>query len=105
MNRRDFLIGAAAGGVAVGAVGAGVLSVQRKAEEEAAVQEAAVQAAAISKGLKELRMVTSWPKNFPGLGTSAERFATRVSSLTEGRITIKVFAGGELVQAFDANVL
>jgi TRAP-type mannitol/chloroaromatic compound transport system substrate-binding protein len=51
------------------------------------------------------KMVTTWPPNFPVLQVGAERFAKRVQEATEGRITIQVFAGGELVPAlgcFDA---
>lgn len=47
-------------------------------------------------------MVTSWPKMFPGAGVGAERFAARVAEATEGKLTIKVFAAGELVPAFEA---
>ena len=39
---------------------------------------------AISQGMRELTMVTTWPKNFPGLGTGAQRFADRVTAMTEG---------------------
>ncbi len=51
------------------------------------------------------RMVTSWPPAFPILQTGVERFAKRVAELTAGRLTIQVYAGGELVPAlgvFDA---
>ncbi len=51
------------------------------------------------------RMVTSWPPGFPILQTGAERFAKRVEQMSQGRLTIKVFAGGELVpplEVFDA---
>jgi TRAP-type mannitol/chloroaromatic compound transport system substrate-binding protein len=50
-------------------------------------------------------MVTAWPKNYPGLGTAAERLAERVATMSAGRLTIKVYAGGELVpplEVFDA---
>lgn len=57
---------------------------------------------AISQGRQEWRMVTSWPKMFPGGGTAAERFAKNISDVTGGRLTIKVFAAGELVPAFEA---
>lgn len=53
----------------------------------------------------EWKMVTSWPKNFPGLGTAPERFAERVAELSGGRLTVKVYGAGELVpalQVFDA---
>lgn len=46
-------------------------------------------------------MVTAWPKGFPGLGTSAERFAERVGAATDGALSIKVMAAGELVGAFE----
>lgn len=52
-----------------------------------------------------LKMVTTWPKNFPGLGTGAERIAKRITEMTGGAIDIRVYAGGELVPAlgvFDA---
>lgn len=54
---------------------------------------------------RQLKMVTSWPKNFPGLGTGAERLAKRIEALSDGDITVKVYAAGELVGAlggFDA---
>lgn len=51
----------------------------------------------VKKDTTELTMVTSWPKNFPGLGTAAERFSQRVETASDGRYKIKVFGGGELV--------
>lgn len=53
----------------------------------------------------EWKMVTSWPKNFPGLGTAPERFAEAVNSMSDGRLQIKVYGGGEMVPplgVFDA---
>jgi len=47
------------------------------------------------------RMVTSWPPNFPGFGSSASRLAERIGELSDGRITIDVFAAGELIPAFE----
>lgn len=58
---------------------------------------------ALSQGKIELKCVTSWPKNFPGLGTAPEKFADMISKATDGRITVKVFAGGELVPALKCN--
>ena len=46
-------------------------------------------------------MVTTWPKNFPGLGTAAERLATRITVGSEGKLQVKVFAAGELVPPFE----
>ncbi len=47
------------------------------------------------------RMVTSWPPNFPGHGTSANRLARRLGELSGGRLQVEVFAAGELVPAFE----
>ncbi len=47
------------------------------------------------------KMVTAWPKNYPGLGTAAERLADRVKVMSDGRLTIKVYAAGELVPALE----
>ena len=46
-------------------------------------------------------MVTSWPKRLPGPGMSAERIATRIRTLSGGRIDITVYAAGEVVPAFE----
>lgn len=58
---------------------------------------AAVSAPAIAQGVQELKMVTSWPKNFPGLGTVAARVAERFEQATDGRYKIRIYAAGELV--------
>lgn len=53
----------------------------------------------------EWKLVTSWPKNFPGLGKAPETFAKYVDSMSGGRLTIKVFGAGQMVpgfQVFDA---
>ena len=46
-------------------------------------------------------MVTTWPKNFPGLGTSAQRIADRITAMSDGRLKVKLYAAGELVPAFE----
>jgi len=56
---------------------------------------------AISQGRKEMVIVSSWPRDFPGLGLSAQRLAQRITDLTEGAITTKYFASGERVGGFD----
>jgi TRAP-type mannitol/chloroaromatic compound transport system substrate-binding protein len=45
--------------------------------------------------------VTTWPKNYPGLGSAPENFANRVAAMSGGRLTIKVFGAGQLVPAFE----
>lgn len=62
---------------------------------------AALAVPAISKGLIEWRMVTSWPKGLPGLGTGAERLAANITAMSGGRLAIKVYAAGELVPALE----
>ncbi len=59
-----------------------------------------VSAAAVhTKKSRKLRMVTSWPAQFPGLGTTADTIAKTVNELTEGSLDIKVYGAGELVPA------
>ena len=55
----------------------------------------------IIKKKREWKMVTTWPKNFPGLGTGAQRIADNITSMSDGRLTVKLFAAGELVPAFE----
>ena len=47
------------------------------------------------------KLVTSWPKNFPGLGVAPERLATWVKEMSGGRLQIKVYGAGELVPALE----
>lgn len=80
MKRRQFLTtGAAAGTLAAAG---------------------AVSAPAVSRGLKELKLLTSFPKNFPGIGTSVVRVARRITTATDGRVTVRLFHADELVPAF-----
>lgn len=51
------------------------------------------------------KLVTTWPKNFPGLGSAATNFSRLVDQMSEGRLTVSVYGAGELVPAlgvFDA---
>ena len=45
------------------------------------------------------KMVTTWPKNFPGLGTTPELLAEWVSEMSDGRLQITVYGAGEMVPA------
>ena len=65
------------------------------------------QAASTSDERFEWNMVTSWPPGLPGLGVGAENLARKIETASNGRLRIKVFAGGELVPAlevFDAVI-
>ena len=49
----------------------------------------------------EWKLVTTWPKNYPGLGLAPENFAKKVEAMSAGRLKIKVFGAGQLVPAFE----
>ena len=49
----------------------------------------------------EWKMVTSWPRDFPGLGIGANRLAESIDNLSNGRLKIKVYGGNELVPPFE----
>ena len=60
---------------------------------------------AIAQGKMQWKMVTAWPKNLPGPGVAAQMLADRITTLSGGRIEVKLFAAGELVPGrgvFDA---
>ena len=82
MKRRDLLKGAAgaAGGVAA----------------------ATLAAPAIAQERIEINMVATWGRDFPGLGTGAQRFASRLEAMTDGRMKVNYYAAGERVKAFDS---
>jgi len=83
MKRREFLTkGAVAGGAAVAA--------------------STLAAPAIAQNRIEIAMVATWGRDFPGLGTGAQRFAKRLSDMTDGRMQVQYFAANERVKAFDA---
>jgi TRAP-type mannitol/chloroaromatic compound transport system substrate-binding protein len=60
-----------------------------------------LRAPAIAQGIKELNMVTSWPKDFPGLQTSAERLARSITAMSDGRLKVTVYPAGSLVRPFE----
>lgn len=87
MDRRSFLKTSALGGTAAAA--------------------STLAAPAIAQGKITWRMVTTWPKNFPGLGVGAQRLADRITAATDGALTVQLFAAGEMVpplQALDAVI-
>jgi TRAP-type mannitol/chloroaromatic compound transport system substrate-binding protein len=46
------------------------------------------------------KLVTTWPKNFPGLGLGPETLARTVREMSNGRLQIHVYGAGEMVPAF-----
>ena len=81
MKRRDFIQKIAVGGVAAGSILAAP--------------------AVLAKKTIKWKMVTTWPKNFPGLGTGANKLARLITEMSGGRLKIKVYGAGELVPAFE----
>lgn len=49
----------------------------------------------------EWKMITTWPKNFPGLGFAAENFARYVEEMSNGRLVVRVYGAGEIVPAME----
>ena len=67
---------------------------------------ASISAPAIAQNTIKWKMVTKWPANFPIFQEGAERFAYEVRKMSNNRLDIDVYAGGELVpplQVFDAG--
>ncbi len=69
------------------------------------VTAGALASPAIAQDKRQWKMVTAWPKNLPGPGVAAQMLADRITTLSGGRIEVKLFASGELVPGrgvFDA---
>ena len=90
MDRRKFLTG--------GAIGAAGLAAGCDCAELCNVEAGP----ATARRRRELTMVTTWPKDFPGLGTAAENLSRWIGVMSEGALNIRVLAAGELVGAFEA---
>ncbi|PCI19182.1 MAG: ABC transporter substrate-binding protein [Piscirickettsiaceae bacterium] len=83
MKRRDFIKSAGVGVIATSAMAISPQVVAAKAEFK-------------------WKMVTTWPKNFPVLGTNANYLAKTIEDMSGGRIRIKVYGANEFVPAFEA---
>ena len=57
--------------------------------------------AVLAKKTIKWKMVTTWPKNFPGLGTGANHLAKLITDMSGGRLKVKVYGAKELVPAFE----
>lgn len=89
MKRRDFI------GAIAGATAATTLTACGK--DEAPAQSASNE----PQKTYDWKMVTTWPKNFPGLGTGANNIAKLITEMSGGRINVKVYGAGEMVGAFE----
>jgi TRAP-type mannitol/chloroaromatic compound transport system substrate-binding protein len=59
----------------------------------------------VSSEIYRWRLVTTWPKKFPGIGLAPENFAELLRQMSNGRIQITVYGANEIVPAmgiFDA---
>ena len=66
---------------------------------------AALASPAIAQDKRQWKMVTAWPNNLPGPGVAAQTLADRITTLSGGRIEVKLYPAGELVPGrgvFDA---
>ena len=81
-KRRDFLKKAGIGAAAATAV-------------------SSFPAPAIAAERIEVNCVATWGRGYPGLGTGAEAVSQRISDLSDGRIVVNHFAGGERVGPLD----
>jgi len=90
MDRRKF-VGAAGLAGAAGLIGA---CGKREASSSASAEKS-------SAKTFEWKMVTAWPRDFPGLGVGANRLAESINQLSDGRLKIKVYGGNELVPPFE----
>jgi len=82
MKRRDFIKGVSAGSITAAGMTAGI------------------QTASAARTIK-WKMVTSWPKNFPGLGTGANFLAKTINEMSGGRLKVKVYGANEIVPALE----
>lgn len=86
MKRRQFVTGLAA---AAGVTACAQESVDCTAD------------GAVSQETFEWNLVTSWPPGLPGLGVGVDNLAERIEKASNGRLKIRVYAGGELVPALE----
>ncbi len=80
MNRRRFILGAAAMGVAAPAI---VPSVAKAAPTR-------------------LTLISVWPRDLPGLGDGAQRFADRLNAAADGSLEVIVVGPGEIAPPFES---
>jgi len=74
--------------------------IKRTGVTAGAVAATGLAAPAVAQKRTEMVIVSTWSRDFPGLGTSAQRLAKRIEELTDGRIHVTYYAAGERVGAF-----
>lgn len=99
MKRREFVKGVTISALMGSALTACDNQVQENTSKAASNTPAA--APAVKPEVIEWKMVTTWPKNFPGLGTGANYLAKLIAEMSGGRLTVKVYGAKELVPPFE----
>ncbi len=102
VSRRKFL----RTGTLVAGVGATALALSACGKEEKKAEKKEekkpMAAPAVAQNIKQMVIVSTWPRDFPGLGTGAQRLAKRIGDMTDGKIKVEYFAASERVGAFDS---
>ena len=93
MKRRHFITALGMGAAAASLAACGQNNNQECDQQSSSTPDKTV--------VHKWKLVTSWPKNFPGLGTAPERFARIVNDMSNGRIDIRVYGAGEIVPALE----
>lgn len=65
-----------------------------------AVAPAALAAPALAQSTMKVSLAGAFPRGLPGVGVNAERLARRLTELSDGRLEVAYFGGGELVPPF-----
>lgn len=91
LERRKFLKSAAIGTIGAGTLLSGCSDEQNNNSP-----------AIISNKKYEWKMVTTWAPHFPLLGVFADKIAKWIEEMSEGRMKIQVYGGGELVPPFES---
>ncbi|MEA3411485.1 MAG: TRAP transporter substrate-binding protein DctP [Pseudomonadota bacterium] len=91
MRRRQFLQSAALGSAAAGGILSGCSPETSRAPQAGGDHFEPV----------VWKMVTTWEKGFPGLGTGAEFLAQLINEMSGGRIRVRVYGANELVPPFE----
>ena len=64
-------------------------------------QQAGAEQTAAPAKVYRWKLITTWPKNLPALGTAPERMADQLRIMSNGRLDIHVYGAGELVGPFE----
>lgn len=92
MDRRKFVKSAGLAGVA---------GIATACSQKSSSTGPCTEGASGSSQTFEWKMATSWPRDFPGLGVGASRLAEKIGQLSNGRLTVRLFAANELVPPFE----